>query len=242
MTTLSRCRGRGLSMVELMVGIAVGLFVVAGGIALFVSHLGGSRNMLLEARLNQDLRAAADLVARDIRRAGYWGDALSGTFASGSLSTTPVNPYRQVAASQATSTIEYQYSRDTTENGTVDNNEQFGFKLNGATLQFKTNGAPTWQSVTDPNIVVVTSFAIAASDVPVDVRDACARSCCSTTDVTAGTCATANIASGQECPRINVRTYQIRIDGQAAADSRIKRRLETRARVRNDRFSGVCPA
>ena len=73
---VSRRGQRGLSLVELLVGLALGLLVVAGGAALLArQHLREHRALLLEARLMQDLRTAADLVARDLRRAGYWGDA-----------------------------------------------------------------------------------------------------------------------------------------------------------------------
>ena len=92
---------RGLSMVELMVGIALGMFLVAGASTLFVNHLDNSRRLLLEARLNQDLRATADLITRDLRRAGYWGNALQGTVATGAGSTTVVNPYRSVTPDPA---------------------------------------------------------------------------------------------------------------------------------------------
>ena len=62
---------RGLSIVELMVGIAVGMFLVAGAVTMFVGNLTSSRQLLVEARVNQDLRATVDLISRDLRRAGY---------------------------------------------------------------------------------------------------------------------------------------------------------------------------
>jgi len=57
-----RTTQRGMSMIELMVGTVVGLIIIAGLITLYVSNLTGSRRLMLEARLNQDLRAASDLV------------------------------------------------------------------------------------------------------------------------------------------------------------------------------------
>jgi type IV pilus assembly protein PilW len=65
---------QGLSIVELMVGIAMGLFITAGAIKLFVDNLGSNRQLLLETRLNQELRTAADIVARALRRASYWDE------------------------------------------------------------------------------------------------------------------------------------------------------------------------
>ena len=76
MLNTRRHRGqRGLSIVELLIGLAIGLFIVGGAIKLFVDNLTNNRRLLLETRVNQDLRAAADLIARDLRRAGYWRNA-----------------------------------------------------------------------------------------------------------------------------------------------------------------------
>jgi prepilin peptidase dependent protein B len=71
----------GLSIIELMVGVAIGMFIIGGAIKLFVDMFGNNRRLLIEARVNQDLRAAADIIARDVRRAGYWSGAAS-AFAS----------------------------------------------------------------------------------------------------------------------------------------------------------------
>ena len=66
---------RGLSLVELMVGIAVGLFVVAGAVMVVTTQLGDNRRLLLDAQLQQDLRATLDIVTREVRRAGGVADA-----------------------------------------------------------------------------------------------------------------------------------------------------------------------
>ena len=70
-----RPRQRGVSLVELMVGLAAGMAVLAGAIALAGAQLASQREILREARLQQDLRAAADIVVRDLRRAGAWTKA-----------------------------------------------------------------------------------------------------------------------------------------------------------------------
>ena len=55
----------------MMVGIAIGLFIVAGAVALVATQLGENRRMLLETQVQQDLRAAADIITRELRRGGY---------------------------------------------------------------------------------------------------------------------------------------------------------------------------
>jgi prepilin peptidase dependent protein B len=65
-----RRQQHGLSIVELMVGLAIGLVVVAAALLALTHHLRENRSLLMEARLMQDLRTASDLIARDLRRAG----------------------------------------------------------------------------------------------------------------------------------------------------------------------------
>jgi type IV pilus assembly protein PilW len=210
---------RGMSLVELMVGVALGLFLVAGASTLFVSHLNNSRRLLLEARLNQDLRATADLITRDLRRAGYWGNALQGTVATGAGSTTTPNPYS--AVTPGVSTISYEFSRGTEDN-TLSSNEQFAFDLNSGKIRMLTGGTP--QDVTDPDTMTVTAFTITPTETAVDIRDSCAVTC-----------------TGGSCPTITVRQYDISITGQAAHDPTVTRTMQTSVRVRNDLFAGTCP-
>ncbi|CAN5561055.1 hypothetical protein BH09PSE5_BH09PSE5_10710 [soil metagenome] len=61
----------GFSLVEVMVAMAIGLFLVAGAFGLFANHLDVNRRLLLGARVQQDLQTVTELVARDLRRTGY---------------------------------------------------------------------------------------------------------------------------------------------------------------------------
>lgn len=79
-----RARQRGLSLVELMVGIAVGLFVVAGAIGVVTTQLGDNRRLLLETQVQQDLRATADIITRELRRAGADSNAMNQVWAPAS--------------------------------------------------------------------------------------------------------------------------------------------------------------
>lgn len=215
---------RGVSMIELMVGTAIGLLIVAGLISLYVSNLTGSRKLLLEARLNQDLRAAADLVARDLRRASFWDDALSGTRVVGSTTATAINPYRSVTYAVDDS-IQYGFSRDATENNALDTNEQFGFRVVDGMLQMQT-AQGTWQAVTNPGVVNVSTFAIDEHVTPIALGHLCARACAVGTP---------------NCPTTTVRSYDVVLEGRAVADARVVRQLRSTVRLRNDRLEGQCP-
>ncbi len=65
-------RQRGTTLTGLMVGMAVGILVLTAALNAYLMISEGARDNLLQARLNQELRAALGLMQLDIRRAGYW--------------------------------------------------------------------------------------------------------------------------------------------------------------------------
>lgn len=64
-------RHAGFSLVELLVGMAVGLIVLAAALAFISSSLQANSDMLRSIRLNQELRALTEIVAREVRRARF---------------------------------------------------------------------------------------------------------------------------------------------------------------------------
>jgi prepilin peptidase dependent protein B len=206
---------QGSSLVELLVGITLGVFLAGGALSMLTSNLKGSQQLLLAARINQDLRAMADLVSRDLKRAGYWGNAISGMNLSTGSSAVTSNPYNSVTT--AANTIIYAYSKDTTDNNIVDSNEQFGFKLSGGAVQMQTSSG-IWQSVNDTSIITITETRTA-----VDASGFC------TSAITTNT------------PTLYIRAYDVSLTGQAVSDSSITRTLATKVRLRNDQLTGACP-
>ena len=88
----ARRRQRGLSIVELMVGMAIGLFVVAAASMLVVTQLSDNRRLTLETQVQQDLRATADIITRELRRAGHWGKARDGVWYRGQCGSRSRQP------------------------------------------------------------------------------------------------------------------------------------------------------
>ena len=64
-------RQRGVTMIEMMVGIVVGLIVLWGMSTVYVNSARGSRTTTSANALNQDMRAVMDIMVNDIRRAGF---------------------------------------------------------------------------------------------------------------------------------------------------------------------------
>ena len=155
----SRRSPRGLSMVELLVGTAVGLGIVAAGTTVVTRHARENRALAIESRLMQDLRTATDIVARDLRRAGYWGASASGVRGDDG-SAVLANPYALVAPESAASdAVRLSFSRDASENGTLDGNERFGFRLRNGAIELQL-GDGNWQALTDPATLTVTAFEV----------------------------------------------------------------------------------
>jgi type IV pilus assembly protein PilW len=221
----------GLSIIELLIGVAMGLFILAGASAIFFSNITNARKLLLEAQINQDMRATMDLLTRDLRRSAYWGNSLAGTSASGSSSATISNPYSVVTSTGSTQ-INYAYTRDTIENNELDvTTEQFGFKLNTESHAIQMYIGGSWQTLTNTDILTIpdTGFTITPTETTIDIRAACAKICI-------------DMVLSPSCPRVKVRAYNIVLTGISKTDSTVSRTLRSQVRVRNDAISGSCPA
>jgi type IV pilus assembly protein PilW len=208
-----RVTARGLSLVELMVGIAVGLFITAAAAMLVSSQLTENRRLLVETQIQQDLRATADIVTRDLRRASYAANASTFVAVPGS-SNPPLASWAAEIAQSAHPTApdaDYSYSRGASP--------QFSLRLDGGVVQRRI-GNGNWQPLTDRNVLEITAFDItqSATDVPL----ACPRLCPAP-------------ASDESCwPKLQVRDLSIRIAGRSATDPGVQREIRSNVRVRND--------
>jgi prepilin peptidase dependent protein B len=233
---------RGLSIIEFLVGLAVGLFVVGGAAKLFVDYIGSNRTLLLETRVNQDLRAAADLVARDLRRAGYWRNSPSAMYV-GASAPTAANPYAGIALSSGTLT--YAYAKDN-DNALAAGTEAFGFRASGGALQMLVGG--NWQQLTDPNTLTINAGDLSITETAPRVVDlfttcpcigklTCTQNSFKDPNPDTGVTGT-NFATR---PRVVVRQYVVSITGRAPANANIVRTLTEVVRPRNDQSLGACP-
>lgn len=228
----SRRRQRGLSIVELMVGVAVGLFVVAAATMLVATHLADSRRLTLETQVQQDLRAAADIITRELRRSGHWAKARDGVgqplnvnaYRAVSKDGTPPTPFTD---GEVSTSVLISYSRsgsEAAENNAVDSAEQLGFRLVNGVIQTHLGDAD-WQALTDSSTLNVTAFTLTLNVQP--IRLECTKPC---------------PGPGDCRPELQVRDITLDITGQAAHDASVQRRLTSNVRLRNDAvIAGSCP-
>lgn len=218
---------RGLSIVELMVGVAVGLIVVSAATLMVAGQLADNRRLLLETQVQQDLRAATDLITRELRRAGYWSDVLRSTAAGSQFQPRLSNPYAAVSpaddAAQATE-VTFTYADGVRlDNNAIDDDERLGFRLNNGTLE-SLLGANNWQPLTDPGVLRVTGFSVLSRVQPVTLD-----------------CPLACSAGPTPCPPVQqIRSYTVDISAQAVHDPQVQRSIRSVVRVRNDAIVGEC--
>src|SRR4030065_2576568 len=62
----------GFGLVELMIGLAVAMIVVAAAMGLMTTTLSNSNDNIKMARLDQELRQVMTMLSRDLRRATSW--------------------------------------------------------------------------------------------------------------------------------------------------------------------------
>jgi type IV pilus assembly protein PilW len=220
----ARHKVSGLSLVELMVGIAIGLIVVAAAALAVTGQLSDNRRLLAETQLQQDLRAAVDIITRELRRSGAQRDAeaLDGVWRP-EMSTTKHNTFAeyQYLPSVNTSPTRYDYKYQVPGNGST---QLSAFRLQNNTVQqcLPGNGCADsgiWQEVTDSSAVKVTAFSITPSD-QTPIQLACPKLCPDGT---------------QACwPTVQVRELLISITAESKNYAEVQRTMSSRVRVRND--------
>lgn len=227
----SRTRQSGLSLVELMVGITVGLIVVAAASVMVSGQLSENRRLVAEAQVQQDLRASVDIITRELRRAGSNDNSLShvwgGASGSGDASLNTLAA-ALAPASGSSSTVTFSFQRGA---GPVER----GFRHNASNGSIEARLGDSWQELTDRNTINVTEFTV------IRLPDA----------VSTVPCPTACPGGGDETdcwPSVAVRSFALRVVAESRTLPDVVRRHESVIRLRNDlvpAFTGgttLCPA
>jgi prepilin peptidase dependent protein B len=220
----------GLGLVEIMVALALGLFIVAAAMGLLLSQLREQHRRLTDTRLRQELRATLVLVEHDLRRAGHWGDPAAGIWRIGMASPPRANPYSAVApdGSASANNLAYTYTRDASENHAVDAAERFGLRLNGSTGAVELRLGDTWQAVTDPQVARFTALSVTATSDELPLGDRCSLPC---------------PTGSSDCPpRLTLRRLQVSLTAQAAALPALAVRQQRVVHLPTDAQRGHCPA
>lgn len=171
---------QGFSLVELMVGIAISIIVLAGIGSFYVNTLIANASKVTMQRADQTLRVLMDHMVSEIRRANYtdMGTVLAGSFEP---ITGKSNNCVTFSHSSAIKTIDALG----TITSSVDSEAFYGFALadNAIYISKVIKAVPNsiipiscalftatkvnWSIVTDPNALVITNFNVDLSSYPV---------------------------------------------------------------------------
>ena len=169
----------GMTLIELMIGMLVGLFIVGGVISVYVAVAASSGDTLKQSRLNQEMSAIMNVMSNDIRRAGYWSDAAGSqpqdnpfaqynTTANDDSTALEVrDAVADVFISDTASGSSIIYSYDTDEDDSLDAGDRLGFRWRGAgnALEMRTGGTiadsctnGTWVAVNNTNSITINAL------------------------------------------------------------------------------------
>lgn len=212
-------RPHGMSLVELMVGVTIGLFIVAAAVTLVAGQLADNRKLTVELQVQQDLRATADIITRQLRRAGFAGvvDAQS-IVAAPQGGPAAANILAGITTAAPFDQIEFRYFSSAGDGG------NHGYRLVNGVIEARMGLA--WQPLTDPRTVRITAFTVTPV-AGLQSRLPCPVAC----DDGTSNC----------WPELVLRELDIRILGQAVGDPQVVREINSRVRLRNDwvRFNDV---
>ena len=211
---------KGFTLIELMIGIVVGFVAISATLSAFIAIVRSNADYLGMVKLNQELNAVMTIMVRDLRRAGYDGDA------SGLTSDNPfLDPYPATidgnnlyigAATNFTSPasndcITFTYDLD--GDGAFDgDDERFGYRHdsddNAIEMRDDDNECDegSWEEITNDDLIEITSLAFNDDSISLD-------------------------STAVE----EIRYIEIVITGRLVNDNSVSRTLTERVRVRNDR-------
>lgn len=181
---------QGFSLIELMVGLGIGMVVVAGVTSVYVSTVVSSSDTLKQSKLNQELTTLMSVMANDIARAGAWDIADAENY-----NRPQNNPYNQINSTAlqvidnmtdnntmaapngngSCAMYSYDASLATTADNTIINTDVRGFRLNNGVVDMRQQGDTTnnsdcdnnndvWEPVTDGRVMQITNLDFALTD------------------------------------------------------------------------------
>lgn len=240
----SPLRQAGFSLVELMVGMAIGLIIVAAAASVYITAVRSGADTLRSAKLNMELRSAMDVMVAEIRRAGYTPNTTN-------LTNNPFMLTDTNLTLVGTDCLLFAYDAD--GNSTTDSEDFFGFRRNtsDASISMRRGGASTsggctgdttsWERITDPDNVVIDtlSFSIAYQCWNAQANTGANGQACEAGQTVYAAAAAAASASGTNSDLVEVRDVTITLAGKHKSDPLTLMSLTQSVRVRNDRVQTV---
>lgn len=150
-----RLHETGETLMGLLVGMSVGLVVLAAGSAMLANHLRGHRAALQDSHLHTDLRSAMDWMTRELRKAQYTAKAWQSR-----SPTVCDDAFCQDGLDFSIEGDWIDFSYDRNHNGQRDDDECMGFRLVDKALHARRTCSATgsWQAITDSANLSITAL------------------------------------------------------------------------------------
>jgi type II secretory pathway component PulJ len=169
--TNMRSQAAGFTLIELIIGIAVGLFVVATATSMAITAFKSRQEITATAKLNQELGVVMSVMTNELRRAGFRVcDVDSAAFECPTDDEGNELPYITYASADSLDIndsgdcITYRYNLD--RDNTDDADERRGFRLNGGAIEMAGPGGgvacgddANWVPLTDTDVISITGLA-----------------------------------------------------------------------------------
>lgn len=204
---ITRNTQKGLTLIELMIAMTLGIFVTGVIVTVFTTIVRSNVENMKMIRLNQELRGAMTFMVDEIKRTGYSADPAESAFMTAFY---PVN----------SSCILYSYDND--GDGLRDSDEHFGFRLDTSVDQIKwasnaTDSCSFGEPITDVNMAEITMlyFDLTGSINDHGSADIPPTSGVSVYDVTITLSGTIDLPHGPNPTRTLTETIRVRNDAPA---------------------------
>lgn len=163
MLTVQLSKQRGVSLVELLITVGLGLVLMAALTSVFSNTLGVNSRSLTLSQLQEETTAVMELMVSDIRRTGYHANAAN-IIIDPDNTVTAFNDSVVISAfpdEAGSSCILFKY--DNNANGIDDgDSEAFGYRLANGQIERRQSSASCteggWQDLTSTAMVNVTAL------------------------------------------------------------------------------------
>lgn len=213
------CRQLGFTVMELLVGLALGLSVVTAALAWAGQSLGGIVRQHRAWQLHQDLRAIAQPLQMELRRAGAHGRPSQlvwqpiGSVVVGAAAAAASNPFTTLGVTDAGTTL--RLSRAIDPNVVQqDASTEVAFRWIDGRLDQTVGGR--FQPMTDPALIQLQQFRAEVQS-------------------------TAHLGDRPCADTVLSRTVQLQVQAQPTQDATLTASVAWSVHVRNDQIAGVCP-
>lgn len=221
-------RSQGFTLTELMVGLLVSTILVGSAISMMSTTFKHNFQTMHSMRLQQEMQGSLELMASEIRRAGFWALPES-SITSNPDSIIYSNPFTQndtdikVNANKNCILFSYDHDKNSTlaTINTSTDDERYGFRLLGNAIQSRTSNSEydcnaadsNWEDVTDRNSIVITGLAFDKVENAITID-----------------------SDNPNSAKVFVRNVNITLTGHHINEPSVVKTLTYNVRVRNDKF------